>query len=83
MTKDLLQFANSLTNYENYVEGILTDLKKNPVVKFSQLILSHSEGGNDERLIERAHKINEAVRDFYVKILDVELADIKRTFEKL
>ena len=26
MTKDLLQFANSLTNYENFVEGILTDL---------------------------------------------------------
>lgn len=82
MTKDLLQFANSLTNYENYVEGILTDLKGNQV-KFSQLILSYSEGGNDERLIERVHKINEAVRDFYIKILDVELADIKRTFEKL
>lgn len=81
MTKDLLQFANSLTNYENYVEGILNNLKVNPV-QFSQLILS-SQGGNDKRLIERAHKINEAVRDFYVKILDVELADIKRTFEKL
>lgn len=82
MTKDLLQFANSLTNYENYVEGILNALKADPL-EFSQLILSYSEGGNDERLIERAHKINEAVRDFYVKILDVELADIKRTFEKL
>lgn len=80
MTKDLLQFANSLTNYENYVEGILNALKANPL-EFSQLILS--KGGNDERLIERAHKINEAVRDFYVKILEVELADIKRTFEKL
>lgn len=79
MTKDLLQFANSLTNYENYVEGILNALKADPL-EFSQLILS---GRNDERLIERAHKINEAVRDFYVKILDVELADIKRTFEKL